>query len=191
MKKFLLVILFMAIVPLKAHALLPVGVYYGFRGGVNTVAKDHKISTSNLDTKDGKPFGAVNLGIRLLDFRFEAEYAYRYHFSQYTYAPGKNKNISAQNIMGNLYYNFIDLSLVKLYINGGVGETKFSGGSMVKKNENFTWNAGFGANLSLFDVANLDVGYRYVDMGKLEIKNTTVKVKQKSHDVYAGIRFGF
>lgn len=188
--KFLLVAICMLFLPLKAHALLPAGIYYGFKGGVNTVAKDNKISTSNLDIKGGNPFVAADIGIRLLDFRFEVEYAYRYNFSEYKY-NNKSKDISAQNIMGNVYYNFIDLSLVKLYVNGGIGETKFSGGSIVKKNDSFTWNAGLGANVSLLNVLNLDVGYRYVDMGDLEIKNSKTKVAQKSHDIYAGLRFGF
>ncbi len=95
--------------------------------------------------------------------------------------------------MGNVYYNFLDIPLLKLYINGGVGNTKFSGCSGIDNKDNFTWNAGFGVNVSLFNTANLDVGYRYVDMGELKVKNGSdlVKLNQKAQDIYAGLRFGF
>ena len=41
----------------------------------------------------------------------------------------------------------------------------------IETKNNFTWLAGLGINLSLLDVVNVDVGYRYVDMGTLEFKN--------------------
>ncbi len=191
LKNILLILTLTIFIPLKANAILPVGIYYGIRGGLNTTNKDNKINQIKLDTKSGKPFASVNAGIRLLSFRFEAEYAYRYNFT--TYENPKSKKINAQNIMGNVYYNFLDLPLLKFFVNGGIGDTKFSGCSGIDNKDNFTWNAGFGVNVSLFNTINLDVGYRYVDMGELKVKNGSdlVKLNQRAQDIYAGLRFGF
>lgn len=191
LQKILLILVATVFLPIKAHALLPVGIYYGIKGGINTAGSDSKLPTSEeLDLKGGNPFAAANVGLKLLDFRFELEYAYRYKFNKYNNGI-KEKNINAQNLMANAYYNFLELPLLKFYINGGVGNTKFSGVSGIKNEDNFTWNAGLGVNFSLIDIINLDVGYRYVDMGDLEIKNNNLKLAQKSHDIYAGLRFGF
>lgn len=190
MKKTLLFILFLSL-PIKAYAFLPLGIYYGFRGGINSYENEKNNINQKLKIKKGSPFVSPNIGIRFLDFRFELEYTYRYDFFKMQ-SLNKTKNIAAQNIMGNIYYNFLSLPLINFYVNGGIGETKFTGVpyNIIGNKNNFTWNLGFGTNLSILDIFNIDIGYRYVDMGNLKMINNT-KIKQASHDVYAGIRFGF
>jgi opacity protein-like surface antigen len=159
----------------SANALLPVGMSFGLRGG-NSFSSIKNVSTNT--SKDSKFFIAPNLGIKLFSLRGEVEYIYRHNFLKVN-----NTSTKAESTMFNLYYNFFSLYFAKLYVNGGYGTTKFSLNSTNKSNN--TYSVGIGANLSFFDTVNIDAGYRYMDMGKI---NST---KMDSHDVYVGLRFGF
>ena len=159
----------------SANALLPVGINGGLRIGNSF----NNVKSIRNDTKnDSKLFVAPSIGIKLFSLRGEVEYIYRDKFLKINDTSAK-----AESIMFNLYYNFFDLYLAKLYVNGGYGNTKFSCGSENKNNG--TYSVGFGANISLFDTMNIDVGYKYMDMGKI---NST---RVDSHDIYFGLRFSF
>ncbi len=161
--------------------------YYGIRIGFNTVNKEVNIDSKKLDIEKWNPFISANIGIKLQKFRFELEFAYRCNFIDY------DDGVGAISTMGNFYYNFLDLNLLKFFVNIGVGNTKLFSFSEIDKKENFTWNTGLGVNISLFNVANVDIGYRYIDMGKLKLKNEIdlIKLNQKARDIYAGLRFDF
>lgn len=192
MKKFILSIISLLFISTNAHAILPFGIYYGVKGGMTMQNKDIKqIVFNNEKTKNKKNnyFASANVGIKFLKFRGELEYTIRPETTKLI-SLITDKKIMAQNLMGNLYYNFLELPLLKFYINAGAGETKFTGSSSIETKNNFTWLAGLGINLSLLDVVNVDVGYRYVDMGTLEFKNGEKNDKQ-AHDIYVGLRFGF
>jgi opacity protein-like surface antigen len=79
---------------------------------------------------------------------------------------------------------------LKFYLNGGAGSTTFvKGFSGGKLNNSFTWLAGLGVTFSLFNIINLDVGYRFISLGELKLENSSFK--QNSNNVYLGLRFGF
>jgi opacity protein-like surface antigen len=188
MKKLLLIIS-LFVLPLKANAFLPVGGYVGVRGGANATKEDNNIISGNdiiaSNSKLNKDisFISANAGVRLLGFRFEVEFGYRFNTTV--------ENVVAQNVLGNVYYNFFGLPLVKFYVNGGGGFTKFSGSNLILTDtDSFTWNAGLGVNISLLNMFNVDVGYRYINMGELKTKGGQ-NIKQASNDIYVGVRFGF
>ncbi len=159
----------------SANALLPVGISGGLRVGnsFNSIK-----NAKNGMKDDGSLFVAPNIGVKLFSLRGELEYIYRDKFLKVA-----DHSAKAESVMFNLYYNFFDLYLAKLYVNGGYGNTKFSCNGD-KKNNN-TYNVGLGANISLFDIVNVDAGYRYVNMGKVN------SARIDSHDIYVGLRFGF
>ncbi|MDR1499313.1 MAG: outer membrane beta-barrel protein [Rickettsiales bacterium] len=191
MRKVLLalVVLFLAL-PSSANALLPVSAYVGVRGGLNSLNKKAESAGNSAKTKDGSPFVSANVGVGLFSFRFELEYAYRINMASVTVGSSR-KDIAARSVMGNVYYNFIDIPFVRLYVNGGVGSSEFSGSShLVDKKDNFLWSAGFGATVTLMNIISVDAGYRYIDAGKIKT-NVGLSLDQQSHDIYAGLRFGF
>lgn len=192
MKKIILSLVAFLLISTNAHAILPFGIYYGIKGGVTMQDENFKeVVLNNEETKNKKNnyVASASVGIRFTKLRAELEYTIRPETTKLV-SLIQNKDVMAQNVMGNLYYNFLELPFVKLYVNGGVGDTKFTGASAIESKDNFTWSAGLGVNLSLLNIANVDVGYRYVDMGELEFKNGEKNDKQ-AHDIYVGLRFGF
>lgn len=159
----------------SANALLPIGINGGLRIGnsFNSIK-----NAKNGMKDDASLFVAPSIGVKLFSLRGELEYIYRDKFLKVA-----NHSTKAESVMFNLYYNFFDLYLAKLYVNGGYGNTKFSCNG--DKENNNTYDVGLGANISLFDAVNIDAGYRYVNMGKV---NST---RIDSRDIYVGLRFGF
>ena len=192
MKRIILSLVAFLFISANAHAILPFGIYYGVKGGLTMQDENFKeVVLNNEETKNKKNnyVASASIGVRFTKLRAELEYTIRPETTKLV-SLIQNKDVMAQNVMGNLYYNFLELPFVKLYVNGGVGDTKFTGASAIESKDNFTWSAGLGVNLSLLNIANVDVGYRYVDMGTLEFKNGEKNDKQ-AHDIYVGLRFGF
>lgn len=200
MKNFLAV-LFLAIAMFitglsNAHAILPVGAYMGIRGGVAFDSSDtmkDNIKSFKIDGKNSTSLGA-DVGIRFMDLRGELEYIHRFDALKLEGAIG-NKNISSNTVMANLYYNVLDFYLLKFFVNGGLGYTTISSSS-VKQKDNLTWSLGFGGEISMANLINFEVGYRYLDMGSVKIKDSNllannISLNQASHDIYIGVRVGF
>lgn len=155
----------------SAHALLPIGLTFGAKVGTEVGNK-----SNFLKNLDNKTIGA-NAQIKLFSFRGEVEALYRNNFIT---KNGFKTDITQINT--NLYYDIIDLMLVKFYINAGIGNAKYS---KLTKDNNFSWNAGFGTTFSLLGILNLDAGYRYIDLGKFAHQS------QRAHEIYTGFRMGF
>jgi opacity protein-like surface antigen len=199
-------VLLLCLATADSSAILPVGFYAGPRIGMNidsnktsSNSTDGSISDSlseqdqlKMDVVSGnKSFyiGAV-AGVRFLSFRFDLEYGFRNALAKSRLNENLEfETINGHNIFANLYYNVIDLPFVKFYVNGGLGSISFVKNFSNKINSEFSWLAGLGLTFSLFNILNLDFGYRYVDMAKLKLENNTFK--QKSNDLFIGLRFGF
>ena len=191
MKKIFYTLAIFTFLSVEAANALPIGIYWGLRGGMSIQKDDDKRNNDGeIENESGNYFVSANAGVRLLRLRGELEYTYRPDSTDVKSLIFGDDNINAQNIMANLYYNVVELPFVNLYVNAGIGNTKFSGSSMLDTNNNFTWSAGFGANLSLLNIANLDVGYRFMDMGDIDFKDGRTLSKD-AHDIYVGVRFGF
>ncbi len=169
-----------------AYAGLPIGAYVGVGGGVPISTNTKKGDSFKIEN-NSTPFVNLSAGLRFLRFRGELEYIYRYE-NQNIKMENDDKRISSSSVMGNLYYNFIEIPFVRFYVNGGLGYTDFSS-KIVKDNGDFSYSLGFGAGFTMFEAFTLNVGYRYHDMGRSEVLNK--KVHFYSNDVYVGIRMGF
>lgn len=169
-----------------AYAALPIGAYVGAGGGVSVNTNSKKGDSFKIDSNTS-PFVNLNVGLRFLRIRGELEYIYRYE-NQNIKMENDDKRISSSSVMGNLYYNFIEIPFFRIYLNGGLGYTDFNS-NIVKDDGNFSYSLGFGAGFTIFEAFTLNVGYRYHDMGRSEILNK--KVHFYSNDVYVGIRVGF
>lgn len=174
----------------SANAGLPLGAYIGFKGsyssGFSSISIDEILSLSD---SDNPAFFSVSAGIRLLRLRGELEYTKRYHMQTLTLNDGSTKDLSNDSIMGNLYYNFLELPFIRLYINGGIGTTKYST-NYVTNSPTFSYSAGAGVTLTLADTTSFDIGYRYFDMGDIELLDSR-KVDMHSNDIYISLRMGF
>ena len=174
----------------NANAGLPLGAYIGVKGsyssGLSSISIDDILS---LDDSDNPAFFSVSAGIRLLRLRGELEYTKRYHMQTLTLNDGSTKDLSNDSIMGNLYYNFLELPFIRLYVNGGIGTTKYST-NYVTNSPTFSYSAGAGVTLTLADTTSFDIGYRYFDMGDIELLDSR-KVDMHSNDIYISLRMGF
>lgn len=124
-----------------------------------------------------------------------------------------------QTLFVNLYYDIktstaftpyfgagLGMAFIKgksdLSINYGPGAPTFSG-SASKSQTNFAWNVGAGVAYAITDNWDLDLGYRYVDMGEVKTGGITYqdsfgssetytgKADLRAHEVMLGIRYTF
>ncbi|MDR1494529.1 MAG: hypothetical protein LBI29_00645 [Rickettsiales bacterium] len=199
MKKFILGFLLATFLVFTSaqpsRAIIPFGIYLGPRvgmGGGAAKSSLNSVQDSNFDHKT--PFyGGFTIGFRLFSFRLDAEYSFENSITESLLTIGdiqKPDTICGHSLLANLYYNLIDTSFLKFYLNGGVGNTKFTNGFKGDEiNKSLTWLAGGGITLSVLNLINFDVGYRFVDLGELDVDG--IKSKQTSHNLYTGLRFGF
>lgn len=157
------------------------------RSNVNSNVSDYVV-----DKKRFLASGA--LGYRYKHFRGELEYIWRKNNSDLIagYTEGKFKSHSYMFVV---YYDFFPYSWFTPFINAGIGysRTKLSlynttvdVGHKIKEN-GLTWSLGAGISAKLTNRWNLDVGYRYYDMGELSVYNGDTTVDNQ--EVYVGLRY--
>jgi opacity protein-like surface antigen len=204
--------LVLTLLPVKAKALLPFGIYFGPKVGISLnrtseqkqdpaidmitdLAKNSDYNTAlKLATAKNSFSGGAVAGVRFLGFRIDGEYNFRSKIAEPVIKiegidAVKAYTINGHNILLNGYYNLLDLNFVKIYGGVSVGQTIFVKNLKEKINTANTWGGGGGVTFSLLNLLNVDVGYRYLDMGKMQLDN--VESKQFSHDISLGIRLGF
>lgn len=172
-----------------SRALLGLGAYGGAK-------LNSGINTKDLGSDSSISFGLLG-GIRAFGARLDLEYT----FVGKAVNPNKvdlqtilDKSVSINNLSLNLNYNLFELpivSLLKIYVGGGIGKTYFTKylfSSTV--NESFSWSVGCGATFSLINILNLDVGYKYVDFGKLNVSDSSSS-DIKNNLIYIALRIGF
>jgi opacity protein-like surface antigen len=127
--------------------------------------------------------------------RIELEYtAYdKSNINKSTALPGATsadfaEQLKIQNLMANFWLDLPTGSALPPYIGGGLG-TAFikynhaidyihSGVSTARNDSasretNFAWQLGAGVSYAVTDSLDLDLGYRYIDMGKVKSSNTS------------------
>lgn len=104
--------------------------------------------------------------------------------------------VETQSVMLNGYYDFDTGTKLTPYVGAGIGYAKVKGTLYVSgvkdgsiDDNNFAWQAGFGAGYALTDKVTFDTGYRYVDYG--DFTEDSVKVDTSAHELYAGLRYSF
>ena len=131
------------------------------------------------------PF-AMALGLRLRNFRVEAEYAFS------TKAETDNYEQQTDTIFGQIYYDVPFKSPILPFFNvgGGRHSTKIKEKDVFKESRHgWGWNVGGGVTWNVSNAVNIDLGYRYLDIGDLKTRTGTIKTKH--HFVYVGWRYVF
>ena len=171
------------------------GMYVALRGGIAS----HDIDGSTDDDLDKEKLmlsGA--LGYRYEWFRTELEFVWRdYVKNSYSDEDGNaidDMKIKTYSYMWNFYWDILPYHWLSPYINVGIGLTKLkyyseavSSGTINNSFDttHFTMAAGGGFTIKLTNRWNVDLGYRYYDMGKLDNADLSVQ------EFYAGVRYIF
>lgn len=196
MKKILLssaAIALIAAFALPAHAECD-GWYGALRAGiVKHDVSDNGVADINGDKiDDNRLMISGALGYRYEHFRGELEYVWRkYSKDETEFDTLKFKSYS---YMANVYYDFMPYNWWTPYVGAGLGYTNlkynnFDTTSLISngryKEDNFTWALGAGASLKVTNRFNVDLGYRYYDMGSIKHADVTAQ------EVYGGVRYVF
>ena len=105
------------------------------------------------------------------------------HYSKVAYKSVEKQTTSAFDVMANAYYDFTSHKIIVPYVAAGIGISRNEAGNIVHTNPiggsttqigavttNFAWNVGLGVKVNLRQHYALDLGYRYVDLGKVRLK---------------------
>jgi opacity protein-like surface antigen len=187
----------------NSSALWSSGLYLGMRVGVSDRSETH-YNNEGYNTKiteglkKASPvFAGLIFGVRFPpSLRLDIEASFREILENVVNNSYGDGSINSASVTVNLYYNFLDRNLVKAYINGGLGKTlsyavikSDDTDSGIKLNSSLTWLVGAGVTFSLWNFVNLDTGYRFIDTGKINLKNFSLR--QNHNEFYVGLRFGF
>ena len=168
------------------------GMYIGLRGGMVSYDID-STDSDGLDKEKLMLSGA--LGYRYEWFRTELEFVWRDYVKNSLYSGRYDLKLKTYSYMWNFYWDILPYHWLSPYINVGIGLTKVkyygadSGGTGYVRNQfdstRFTMAAGGGFTIKLTNRWNVDLGYRYYDMGKLNNSDLAAQ------EFYAGVRYIF
>ncbi len=164
--------------------------YFGLRGGLADIHENDVI-----DEYVSSGFGSGYLGFYNSPFRSEVELTAGSRADFDKHETGKDMEAQFQRIMANAYIDINANRYVRPYIGGGIGmafyHIKDNDTDMKESGNNFAWNFGGGVGIRLTRNVTFDTGYRYVDMGTIELENTEKDMHFSAHEAYAGLRFLF
>jgi opacity protein-like surface antigen len=159
----------------------------------NTAEKTSTGESRNLDWH--KPVYSAGVGYKF-DNNFRADVNAQLRNSS-------KKNVTAEykskTVFLNGYYDFDSSSIFTPYVTVGAGYTqntmdKLATGTESVKSKNFVYNAGFGSKINVAKDVDLDLGYRFVGLGKFKSKNAsgiTTTTKTHAQELSAGVIFSF
>ena len=165
------------------------GIYLGLKGG-GAYTKFSAPWTENAKSEDKSDVSlamAAAVGVRIRHFRLEAEYM----MANKQKAAG-NYEQTMDTIMAQGYFDLPFKSAIRPFVNLGAGVYIVD---FKKKNEwsdnakEFTWSVGGGLSWAVSTATNLDIGYRYYDVGKLKTRDGSLD--QDNHVLYFGWRHVF
>ena len=147
-----------------------------------------KVKGSETIQKASKRKGLYNLGV---GYKFDKNFRADLNVQK----RRADHHIKANTAFVNAYYDF-DSSMPGItpkfvpYVTIGAGYTKNKITNTPNSNHNsFAYNAGVGSKINVGKNVDLDIGYKYVNLGK--VKNAGVKSKFNAHQLTAGVIFGF
>lgn len=172
-----------------------------------------------VDGKDKDRLGGASLAMGYQygnGWRTEGEYTFRQktEFTSGSTAFPTSYNhlkLKSERLMLNIYRDF-DLGYhLSLYGTGGLGIAKVKAGGWqgnmsreyaTSTQNNLAWSLGAGVTYSPIDRLSIDIGYRYVDMGKVEsgynefsnargLKDEQMKARLSSNEFTLGARYLF
>ncbi|CAN0545632.1 unnamed protein product [Laminaria digitata] len=188
-----------------------------FIGGVSQV-DDVSSSSGTLEVRnDSDEVGSLGVVIgynwakKGVPIRSEIEYHHRARFdfdTRDTTAAGYENQLSTHVVIVNAYYDYQLNDRWAIFAGGGIGWSQnisdvdrvpLSGGAKAEletTTNNFTWNAALGVIWSFAHSWDLELRYRYIDLGEVESGphidgNTITAESYTSHDFILGITYRF
>ena len=177
------------------------GFYLTARGGMtwnNLNNKDDDATKAAVSDLDSVGMFAGAVGYKYKYFRFELEYVSRDDAEEDIISEGgsheSTMTVSSSSYMFNIYVDLMPNYWISPYFGGGIGYSELE---MLNDNvgltvadekweENkFTWQIGGGLSIRINKCLNIDGGYRYYTLGKIE------GAEVNAHEWYGGIRFTF
>lgn len=151
---------------------------------------------------DGTWGAHVALGAKHGAFRLETEYntGKTAHKKIDLDGDAAKANLRTESILVNAYWDIDLCSRFTPYVSAGAGLAKLNfrakseDGVMKSNPSNFAWQIGAGVSYAATDSIDVDLGYRYVDMGAARIMkmgDMEYKINTARHELYAGIRYNF
>ncbi|MBO4519604.1 MAG: porin family protein [Alphaproteobacteria bacterium] len=126
--------------------------------------------------------GSVAAGMQLNQFRTELEYIYRDKIKKDT--MGGPHTLGTMTMLVNGYYDIKMGSSLYPYINLGIGASRLKQKDFDMFDHTdykFSWGGGVGMGYDIMQNVTIDLGYRFLDLGK----------QVKSNEFYGGLRFSF
>ena len=174
------------------------GIYLGVRGG----AFKADMGNSKKSTGSGQRFDIAEyvytvsgaIGYRYEYFRVELEAIMRSDSEKKYEVMGKEKTeeFESKSYMFNVFWDLSPYTMFTPYLMAGVGLSDMTYtfknpplDTTTYDDTNFTWALGGGVSAKVTSRFNVDLGYRYFDMGKIE------KASIHAHEIYGGLRYVF
>ena len=162
------------------------GPYLTLRGGADSMR--FKVD----DKKDNKTTIAflTALGLRVKAFRAEFEWA------NISRARLENAWYQQQRYMAQFYYEIPFRSKFRPYLNAGAGVSYIDAGYHKRNTRKsgddttFAWNIGGGLTFNWTRAWSFDLGYRFIDAGKIR-PYEDAEIKVQNHEGYFGVRYTF
>lgn len=183
---------------LSTPAMSADGPYFGLNAGITSTVDSDLTEpgfTGEMSFDSGYAIGAA-LGNKIGMGRIEAEIGYKSADMDKITAYGQDVkidsgDISVLSLMANGYIDFDASPTIKPYLMGGLGLAQITAKIDVDDEDDtvFAYQAGLGVGFALNDKMTLDLGYRY--MGTSDPDFNGSKATYASHNVLAGLRFGF
>ena len=175
------------------------GFYVAGRGGFTDFEVDNNSNglsdyMSNYVIDKKRVIASAALGYRYKNFRAEVEYTWRKNNRVNFVNIGRIK-FKSRSYMFAVYYDFFPYTWFTPFVSAGVGYTENkinffrseTYGSYEDKDGEFTWSLGAGISAKLTNKFNLDLGYRYYDMG--DMTHDSNKSDVSNQEVYLGVRY--
>ncbi|WP_449720048.1 outer membrane protein [Actinomadura verrucosospora] len=169
------------------------------------------------DEKDDFYNGSIAAGYQYGNgWRTEVEYTFK-NKSEYTSGSSRfttslnHHKVNTQRVMLNAYRDYNVYENIFVYGTAGLGIAKNESSGWQNRpgntfdsntDTNLVYSLGAGISYEPINKLNLDLGYRYVDLGKIEsgynnftnvrgLKDEQMKAHLKSHEINLGIRYTF
>ena len=146
------------------------------------------------DLQNIKPVYSVGVGYKF-DNNFRADINAQLRNSKHNKDATEYKS---KAVFVNAYYDFDSSSIFTPYVTAGVGYAQNNMDNLKSEtknvtNKNFAYNAGFGSKINVAKDVDLDLGYKFVNLGNFKSTNSKVETKTKAHahELSAGVIFSF
>lgn len=171
------------------------GFYVGGFGGVNFHKADiggRSILYKKASYDETAFHAGLQAGVRIINVRatVEATYNTKVDFTDY--------QLEGKNYALQLYYDLPFRSILRPYLNIGFGKYTMTMRMKPGISDEFkktAFNYGGGLSLAITRRTNLDIGYRFVDLGKKNLLdsegNPDIPVDLLQHQIYMGFRYVF